>query len=39
MGKLIIANWKMNGSLNKIVEDFSKYMANSKTNNQKIVYK
>ncbi|MCE2706102.1 MAG: triose-phosphate isomerase [Proteobacteria bacterium] len=38
MGKLIIANWKMNGSLNKIVEDFSKYMANSKTNNQKIVY-
>lgn len=38
MDKLIIANWKMNGSFNKIVEDFSKYINHPKTNNSNIVY-
>lgn len=38
MTKLIVANWKMNGSYIKIQEDFKIYMQNPSTNASNIVF-
>ncbi len=37
MSKLIVANWKMNGSLDKITGDLSFYSNNSSTNNSSVI--
>ncbi|MFN8769857.1 MAG: triose-phosphate isomerase [Neisseriaceae bacterium] len=38
MSKLIVANWKMNGSIKKINNDLNYYLNNMTTNRQNIVF-
>lgn len=38
MYKLIVANWKMNGTLNKIKQDLEFYLNNEDTNQQDVIY-
>lgn len=38
MSKLIVANWKMNGSLNKINNDLRIYLSNSNSNQANVVF-
>lgn len=37
MKKLVIANWKMNGSLTKVEEDIKSYLSNSITNQENVI--
>lgn len=38
MSKLIVANWKMNGSINKVKEDLSNYVQDLATNRHNVVF-